>query len=131
MHVNPAFYDTSIDYLQDAIISGSVPMYDFSLEIPNGSTLSGEVDSFKFEAIGMERDSLANVGFGLYARNGNAIVSGFDGLFGNYYVTLITASVNGGDRKSVFLVKEQYNKKVSNKTKGMQTTKTPGKSSKN
>jgi hypothetical protein len=126
LDVNPAFYDTSIDYLQDAIISGSVPMYDFSLEIPNGSTLSGEVDSFKFQAIGMERDSLANVGFGLYARNGNAIVSGFDGVFGNYYVTHITASISGGDRKSVFLVKEQYNTKVSTQTQGWPATNIPG-----
>ena len=126
LDVNPAFYDTSINYLQDTIISGSVPMYDFSLQIPNGSTLSGEVDSFKFEAIGMERDSLANVGFGLYARNGNAIVSGFDGVFGNYYTTHITASVNGGDRKSVFLVKEQYNTKVSTQTQGWPATNIPG-----
>jgi hypothetical protein len=126
LNANPAYYDTSIEYLQDAVISGSVPMYEFSLQIPTGSTLTGEVDSFKFEAIGMERDSLANVGFGLYARNGNAIIPGFDGVFGNYVTTHITSSVKGGDRKSVFLVKEQYDTKVSTQTEGWPATNIPG-----
>ena len=126
LNANPAYYDTLIEYLQDTVISGSVPMYEFSLQIPTGSTLTGEVDSFKFQAIGMERDSLANVGFGLYARNGNAIIPGFDGVFGNYITTHITSSVNGGDRKSVFLVKEQYDTKVSTQTEGWPATNIPG-----
>ena len=46
----------------------------------------------------MDKNSLANIGYGLYAIRGNAIYRDYDGLFGNTEIT--------GSRKSVFLVKE-------------------------
>jgi hypothetical protein len=120
------FYTTSIDYSTDETFTVDVPTYTASIQCPTGSSLTGEVDAFIFEAIGMERDSLANAGFGLYARNGNAIVSSFDGVFGNYYITHVTASITGGDRKSVFLIKEQFTKKVSVQTEGWPATNISG-----
>ncbi len=120
------FYTSSIDYSTNETFTVDIPSYTASIQCPTGSSLSGEVDAFTFEAIGMERDSLANAGFGLYARNGNTITNTFDGVFGNYYITHVTASITGGDRKSVFLVKEQINKKVSVQTEGWPATNIPG-----
>ena len=58
----------------------------------------------------MNPESLANAGFGLYGESGNSIVSTIEPIFGNYQTS--------GSRKSVFLVKEAYNTKVSTQTKG-------------
>jgi len=120
------FYSSLIDVSNDEQFETSYPTYTMSLEVPNGASLSAEVDSFKFQAIGMERDSLANAGYGLYARNGFSIKGNFDGVFGNYITTHITASVNGGDRKNVYLVKESYTNKVSTQTQGWPATNIPG-----
>lgn len=120
------FYSSLIDISNDEQFETSYPTYTMSLEVPNGANLSAEVDSFKFQAIGMERDSLANAGYGLYARNGFSIKGNFDGVFGNYITTHITASVNGGDRKNVYLVKESYTNKVSTQTQGWPATNVPG-----
>jgi hypothetical protein len=120
------FYTSSINYGINELINADVPTYTASIQCPTGSSLTGEVDAFKFVAIGMEKDSLANAGFGLYARNGNAIISKFDGVFGNYFTTHVTASVYGGDRKSVFLVKEEVKTKVSTQTEGWPATNISG-----
>ena len=62
----------------------------------------------------MDRDSLANAGYGLYAVRGTGIVRGYDPLFGNYQTT--------GSRKSIFLVKQQYIQKINTQTEGYPTT---------
>ncbi len=120
------FYSSSIDFTTYEQFETSYPTYTMSLQVPDGATLTGEVDSFKFEAIGMQRDSLANAGFGLYARNGFSIKNNFDGVFGNYITTHITASEYGGDRKNVYVVKESYTNKISTQTQGWPATNIPG-----
>jgi hypothetical protein len=103
-------YDTLIEYDTTEIIEATAPFYDVEIEAPNGATLTGQADSFKSVQIGMEKDSLANSGFGLYAKDGNALVRPFDGVFGNFQLT--------GSRQSVFLVKESYVENVSTQVAG-------------
>jgi hypothetical protein len=110
---NPS-YDSSIDANDGVLLEGSAPFYDFEIQCPTGASLSGEADSFSFTEIGMDRDSLANAGYGLYAINGTGIVRSYDPLFGNYQET--------GSRKSIFLVKQQYVQKINTQTEGYPTT---------
>jgi hypothetical protein len=76
--------------------------------------LTGEVDSFTTTIIGLDPNSLANAGFGLYAESGNGIVRTIEPVFGNYELT--------GSRKSIFLVKEEYKQSVSTQLRGYPTT---------
>jgi hypothetical protein len=104
-------YDTLIDAHDATKFEGTVPMYDAFLQAAyTGSNIVAEAEAFSFESIGMEKDSLANLGYGLYATNGTAIVRNLDTLFGNYQST--------GSRKSVFLVKEKYTQKISTQVAG-------------
>jgi len=103
-------YDTNIDYNLDDIIEASAPFYNTFIDCPTGETLTGEVDSFSFEQVGMELNSLANAGFGLYANSGTGIVRRFDSIFGNTEST--------GSRQNVYLVKKQYNQKISTQIAG-------------
>ena len=64
--------------------------------------LVGEADSMTFTEIGMDPNSLANRGFGLYSKNGVAKLNYFDNIFGNH-----TSS-----RSNVYVVKEQYSHRV-------------------
>ncbi len=99
-------YESLIDYNVDELIEANAPFYEtFVQAVYTGSNIVGEVDSFKSEQIGMNKDSLENLGFGIYARNGVAVVRRWDGIFGNTETT--------GSRKNVFLVKEEKTKKVS------------------
>ena len=45
--------------------------------------MTGEADSFTFEAIGMDKNSLSNLGFGLYGERGVGIFKYYDILFIN------------------------------------------------
>ena len=110
---NPS-YNSNIDANDGVLLEGSAPFYDFEIQCPTGASLSGEADSFTFTEIGMDRDSLANAGYGLYAVRGTGIVRGYDSLFGNYQTT--------GSRKSIFLVKQQYIQKINTQTEGYPTT---------
>jgi hypothetical protein len=103
-------YETKIDTFDIYTIDGTAPFYDTSIQCPTGSSLSGEADSYTFTEIGMDKNSLSNRGFGLYAQKGNGIVSEYDGIFGNNEST--------GSRKSIFLVKEKYTKKISTQVAG-------------
>jgi hypothetical protein len=103
-------YETLINYSTLSVLEGFTPFYDAFIQAPTGSSLTGEVDSFKLEMIGMNKDSLANLGFGLYANHGNTVVTEYDGVFGNYNAT--------GSRKSVFLVKEAVTKNILTQTGG-------------
>jgi hypothetical protein len=113
LSAKPAYYNGEIYGGLTASLVADVPMYDAFIQIPSGSTLSGEVDSFKVQQIGMDRNSLANLGYGLYAQKGNGIVRNYDSVNGN---TLPT-----GSRSSIFLVKEQYTKNVYTQTGGYPT----------
>ena len=113
LSAKPSYYDGEIYGGLTASLVADVPMYDAFIQVPSGSSLSGEVDSFKFEQIGMDKNSLANLGYGLYAQKGNAIVRNYDAVNGN---TLPT-----GSRSSIFLVKEQYTKNVYTQTGGYPT----------
>jgi hypothetical protein len=104
-------YESLVDYNTDNLLEVSVPSYDMIVGTnTSGSTLIGEADAFSSEQIGMNPNSLANKGFGLYAENGTGIYKYYD-IFGNY-----TQS-----RQSMFVVKEQYQKKISTQTGGWPT----------
>jgi hypothetical protein len=109
-----ASYHSTIDANDGILIESTAPFYDFEIQCPTGASFSGEADSFTFTEIGMDRDSLANAGYGLYAINGTGIVRGYDPLFGNYQET--------GSRKSIFLVKQQYVQKINTQTEGYPAT---------
>jgi len=100
---NPT-YQSNITYNLNDNIKTEFPTYpntgSANIFCPTGETLLGSVDIFTSTQIGMERDSLANAGFGLYAKRGNGLVRNWEGVFGNSETT--------GSRKSIFLVKEQY-----------------------
>ena len=107
-------YDTTIDTNDVYLLETEYPTYpptgSVNIECPVGATLTGEVDSFTSTIIGLDPNSLANAGFGLYAENGNGIVTKLDTVFGNHQTT--------GSRSSIFLVKEQYTTKVSTQLAG-------------
>jgi len=107
-------YEVEIPTNEIYLIETEYPTYpptgSVEIVIPTGATITGEVDSFNTTIVGMNPESLANAGFGLYGESGNAIVSTIEPIFGNYQTT--------GSRKSVFIVKEQYTTKVSTQTKG-------------
>ena len=107
-------YESEINYNFDSLLLADAPFYDVSIQCPTGETLTAEVDSFKFESIGMDKNSLANLGYGAYARHGVGVIRTFDGIFGNSETT--------GSRKNVYLVKEQYITNVSTQVKGYPTT---------
>jgi hypothetical protein len=107
-------YDSEINYNFDSLLLADAPFYDVSIACPTGEKLTAEVDSFQLESIGMDKNSLANLGYGAYARHGVGIIRTFDGIFGNTETT--------GSRKNVYLVKEQYITNVSTQVKGYPTT---------
>jgi hypothetical protein len=100
-------YAGTIDAADDTILEATAPFYDVEIDVPTGATLSGEADSYGFEIIGMEKDSISNLGFGLYGKSGFGIYKKYD-IFGNF-----TQS-----RQNIYLVKEQYSRKVSTQTAG-------------
>jgi hypothetical protein len=111
-------YESEIDTNEIYVIESSYPTYpptgSVHIECPTGATITGEVDSFTTTVIGLDPNSLANAGFGLYAESGNSIVRTLEPVFGNYELT--------GSRKSVFLVKEQYKQSISTQLRGYPTT---------
>jgi hypothetical protein len=100
---NPSYHGSIVYNLSDNL-NTEFPTYpntgSANIFCPTGETLLGSVDVISSTQIGMERDSLANAGFGLYAKKGNGLVRYWEGVFGNSETT--------GSRKSMFLVKEQY-----------------------
>ena len=106
----PLFYSSLIDYSVDDLLEGSVPSYETTVYVPTGSSLVGEADSFKSEVIGLDPNSLSNRGFGIYAESGTGIYKYYD-IFGNLT----------GSRQNIFLVKEQYQKKIKTQTAGWPT----------
>jgi hypothetical protein len=111
-------YDTLIDINDNFIIQSEYPTYpptgSVNIDCNLGSNILAEVDSFTTTIIGLDPNSIANAGFGLYAKNGNSIIRKIEPVFGNFEIT--------GSRSSVFLVKEQYNTKISTQLRGYPTT---------
>jgi hypothetical protein len=107
-------YDSSIDVNEDTELVGTYPTYVFEIDVPKGDKLDATAASFGFEQIGMEPDSLANAGFGLYASlPATGSVTKLD-IFGNRFVT----------REQIYLIKEQYIEKIKVQTKGWPATTT-------
>jgi hypothetical protein len=104
-------YETSITAASQTL-EASAPMYSVAIQVPTGSSLSGEADSFTFTEIGMDKNSLANRGYGLYAKHGVSKTYYYDDVFGNHT----------GSRESVFIVKEQYTQKINTQVAGYPTT---------
>ena len=110
---NPS-YTGNIESNEYLKFESEAPFYNVEIQCPTGANLVGEADSFTFQQIGMDNDSLENAGYGLYAINGTGIVRSYDPLFGNYQTT--------GSRKSIFLVKQQYTQKINTQTEGYPAT---------
>ena len=110
-------YNSEIDYDFTNNIESDYPTFpktgSVNIVVSSGATLTGDYVN-KFQQIGMEKNSLANIGYGLYAIRGNAIYRDYDGLFGNTEIT--------GSRKSVFLVKETKSLKEKIQVSGYPTT---------
>ena len=109
-----ASYNSTITANDGISLEGSAPFYNIEIQCPTGASLVGEADSFTFTEVGMDRDSLANAGYGLYAINGTGLVRSYDPLFGNYQET--------GSRKNIFLIKQQYTQKINTQTEGYPAT---------
>jgi hypothetical protein len=106
-----AYYDGKIDYSASALLEATAPFYEASITAPSGSSIQAEVDSIQHTVVGMDPNSLANAGYGLYAVKGNSILTSID-IFGN-----TTQS-----RVSAFVVNEQYTKKIKTQTAGYPLT---------
>ena len=106
------FYDADITTEDTILLNGEYPSYDSYIEVQTGAKLSALVDTDTFQQIGMERDSLTNAGFGLYAPiTTTGIVTKLD-IFGN-----ITSS-----REQIYLIKESYVETISTQTEGYPAT---------
>ena len=109
-------YTSQIDY-DFGIIESDYPTLpktgSINIVVSSGATLTGDYVN-KFQQIGMDKNSLANIGYGLYAIKGNTVYKDYDGLFGNTEIT--------GSRKSVFLVKETKSLKVKTQVSGYPAT---------
>lgn len=101
------FYNSEIDYNIEEILEGSYPTYEASIDAEFGATLIGQADAFSFQAIGMDGNSLSNLGFGLYAEVGVGIWKRRS-FFGE-----VTSS-----RQNMYVVREQYTERISTQTAG-------------
>jgi hypothetical protein len=105
-------YDSSIDVDDETTLSGTYPTYVSSIEVPDGGKATALIEGDSFQQVGMDPNSLANAGFGLYTPiAGTGSLDTID-IFGN-----VTSS-----RKLIFNTKEQYIEKVSVQTKGYPAT---------
>ncbi len=107
------FYNSEINVEDLTEFETEYPTYNVDIEVPFNTTLNAEVDSYGFTQVGMERDSLENAGYGLYAQEGTGSISTID-IFGN-----VTSS-----RQLIFQVKEQFIEKVQVQTEGWPATTT-------
>jgi hypothetical protein len=102
------FYDSTIEYNTEEFLEASVPMYNVEIQAPTGETLTGFYDSFDFQQIGMDRNSLSNIGFGLFGVGGKTKITYFDEVFGN-----TTSSI-----QNVYITKNQFTYKVPTQVAG-------------
>lgn len=105
-------YNSLIDIDSSIELEGNYPTYISEIQVETGANLTATAESFGFEQIGMERDSLSNAGFGLFTSVGNHTIIGKYDIFGNF-----TES-----RQQVYLIKEQYKEIISTQTQGYPAT---------
>jgi hypothetical protein len=105
------FYNVDITIEDTIVLNGEYPSYVSYIDVPSGAKLSAMVDESTFQQIGMERDSLANAGFGLFAPITTGIVTKLD-IFGN-----LTAS-----REDIYLIKQSYVETILTQTEGYPAT---------
>ena len=105
------FYDGNINIESLTEFETEYPTYNVDIEVPFNTTLNAEVDSYGFTQVGMEKDSIENAGYGLFAQEGTGSITTID-IFGN-----ITSS-----RQLIFQVKEQFIEKVQVQTEGWPAT---------
>jgi hypothetical protein len=102
-----AGYDTIIQYNTEELLEGSYPSYTSSIEFSLGETLLAEYESIgKYEAIGMDKNSVANLGYGLYAPSGTTQYKRFTDLEGNV----------SQSRSNIFLVELTETKNILEQT---------------
>jgi hypothetical protein len=100
-------YETLIDYNTDEFLEGEYPTYTSSIEFSLGETLLAEYESIgKYEAIGMDKNSVANLGFGLFAPKGTTQYKRFTDLEGNV----------SQSRSNIFLVELTETKNILEQT---------------
>ena len=100
-------YETLIDYNTDEALEGEYPSYTSSIEFSLGETLLAEYESIgKYEAIGMDKNSVANLGFGLYAPSGTTEYKRFTDLEGSV----------SQSRSNIFLVELTETKNILTQT---------------
>ena len=105
-------YDSSIDVDEDTNLVGNYPTYLSEIIVPDGSKVEALVEGDSFQQVGMDPNSLANAGFGLYAPiAGTGSLDTID-IKGN-----VTSS-----RKLIFKTKEEYIERISVQTKGYPAT---------
>jgi hypothetical protein len=101
-------FDGVIEYSTNKLLEGTIPTYTASLSYELKYELLSELDTFgKFEAIGMDKNSMANLGYGLYAENTTTIWKRYD-INSNF-----TQS-----RENVFLVESEILKNVNMRVSG-------------
>lgn len=106
-------YGGTLEKFINEDLEASAPFYESTIYTPSGSTLTTTIDIFKSEVIGLEKDSLANLGYGLYGKNGMIVYRTWDGVFGNTETT--------GSRKFAYVVREQKTKKINTQISGWPT----------
>ena len=104
-------YDVDITTEDTIVLNGEYPSYVSYIDVPSGAKLSAMVDESTFQQIGMERDSLSNAGYGLFAPITTGIVTKLD-IFGN-----LTAS-----REDIYLIKQSYVETILTQTEGYPAT---------
>ena len=105
-------YDSSITVDDEIQLIGNYPTYNSEIAVPDGSKVEALVDTTTFEQIGMDPNSLENLGFGLYTPiPATGSLTTID-IFGN-----TTSS-----RKLIFKTREQYIEKINVQTKGWPAT---------
>ena len=105
-------YDADITTEDTIVLNGEYPSYVSYIDVPSGAKLSAMVDESTFQQIGMDRDSLANAGFGLFAPViSGSIVTKLD-IFGN-----LTAL-----REDIYLIKQSYVETILTQTEGYPAT---------
>lgn len=105
------FYNTEINVENLTQLETEYPTYAVGISVPFNTVLNAEVDSYGFTQVGMEKDSLENAGYGLFAFEGTGSITTLD-IFGN-----VTSS-----RQLIFQIKEQFVEKVQVQTEGYPAT---------
>jgi len=105
-------YDSSIDVDGDTNLVGNYPTYLSEIIVPDGSKAEALVEGDSFQQVGMDPNSLANAGFGLYAPIAGTGSLDIIDIKGN-----VTSS-----RKLIFKTNEEYIEKISVQTKGYPAT---------